>query len=323
MACLFLEVFIERNIMKKIIIVSLAITFALAACGQDVLPKVISGKIDCIEGFQSKYVTSRNIDVWIPEGYSELKKYAVLYMHDGQMLFDPERSWNKQAWDIDDAASELFKSSEAKEFIIVGIWNEGATRHSDYFPQKPYESLSISQKDTVSAQLRRSHIPLKKSFSPQSNNYLKFIVQELKPYIDKTYSVYGDKENTVVMGSSMGGLISIYALCEYPAVFGGAACLSTHWPGTFTLENNPVPDAFLNYLNNNLPTPEQHKIYFDCGDETLDALYPDIQKRVDELMIKKGYTHNNWLTKYFPGENHSENAWAKRVKVPLLFLFSE
>ena len=295
----------------------------LASKAQSTLPKVSSGKIEQIENFKSKFITSRNIDVWLPEGYDESKKYAVLYMHDGQMLFDAENSWNKQAWEIDDAASKFFNSNAIKEFVVVGIYNGGATRHSDYFPQKPFESLVKSQKDTVNAQLKRSHVSQKESFIPESDNYLKFLVEELKPFIDKTYSVYRNKENTFVMGSSMGGLISMYAICEYPKVFGGAACLSTHWIGTFTLDNNPIPDAFIHYLENNLPNPKQHKIYFDCGDETLDALYPEIQRRVDAVMGENGYDKTNWLTKYFPGENHSENAWSKRVNIPIEFLFTE
>ena len=96
-------------------------------------------------------------------------------------------------------------------------------------------------------------------FTPSSDNYLKFIVEELKPFIDSTYSTLIDKENTFIAGSSMGGLISMYAVCEYPNVFGGAACLSTHWPGTFEVENNPIPEIFYNYLTNNLPKPNQNK----------------------------------------------------------------
>ena len=81
-------------------------------------------------------------------------------------------------------------------------------------------------------------------FKPVSDNYLKFLVTELKPFIDKKYSVYKDMNHTFIAGSSMGGLISMYAICEYPRVFGGAACMSTHWPGIFSAEGNPVPDAF-------------------------------------------------------------------------------
>ena len=121
----------------------------------------------------------------------------------------------------------------------------------------------------------------------------------------------------------MGGLISMYAICEYPDVFGGAGCLSTHWPGIFTAKNNPIPDAFMNYLRNHLPSPKKHKIYFDHGDKALDSLYPALQKRADEVMQQKGFTAKNWITKYFQGEDHSENAWRRRLEIPLLFLLKK
>ncbi len=295
----------------------------LTAKAQNPLPKVVSGTLERVTDFKSTYVTSRNVDIWLPEGYSKSKRYPVLYMHDGQMLYDAESSWNKQAWDIDDVASGLFSSGTIKEFIVVGVWNGGESRHSDYFPQKAFESLTKIEKDTVTAQLQRASIRINGLFSPQSDNYLKFIVNELKPYIDKTYSVYTDRENTFVAGSSMGGLISMYAICEYPKVFGGAACMSTHWVGTFTPENNPVPDVFLDYLKNNLPNPKDHSLYFDCGDRTLDSLYPEIQKKVDLLMTEKGYDETNWMTGFFPGADHSENAWSERLHIPLGFLFKK
>lgn len=135
--------------------------------------------------------------------------------------------------------------------------------------------MTQSEKDTVSAQLQKAK-RIKDIFKPQSDNYLKFVVTELKPFIAKNYSVNKKRENTFIAGNSMGGLISFYAICEYPETFAGAACLSTHWFGTFTLENNPVHDAFIRYLNENLSHPEKYRIYFDCGDWTLDALYTPI-----------------------------------------------
>ena len=289
---------------------------------QNALPKVISGKIERIENFPSKYITPRNIDIWLPKGYTDTLKYAVLYMHDGQMLYDPDQTWNKQAWEVDDTASDLMSENKVRDFIVVGIWNGGETRHPDYFPQKPFEQLTQTEKDTVIAQLQRAG-RTKDIFQPQSDKYLEFIVKELKPYIDRHYAVYTNRESTYIAGSSMGGLISLYALCEYPQVFGGAACLSTHWVGTFTLENNPIPHAFLSYMKNKLPDPELHKLYFDCGDQTLDALYPDIQKSVDEIMTQKGFSKENWMTNYFPGEDHSEQAWKERLHIPLTFLLSK
>jgi len=309
--------------MNRIIIASIYFfSLSIQTLAQNSLPTVVSGKIERIENFHSKYVTSRNIDIWLPEGYSDQKKYSVLYMHDGQMLFDPEHTWNKQVWNIDDVATQLFSNTQIKSFIVVGIWNGGQTRHPDYFPQKPFERLSQTEKDTVSAQLKRTG-RTKDFFKPQSGNYLKFIVNELKPYVDKRYAVYTNRENTFIAGSSMGGLISIYAICEYPKIFGGAACLSTHWVGSFTLEHNPVPGSFIKYLSDNIPNPKNHSIYFDCGDQTLDALYPEIQKKVDSIMVLKGYNKNNWVTKYFPGEDHSEQSWNKRLNIPLEFLFQK
>lgn len=306
----------------KVHLFSICLMVFTTIMAQNPLPKVVSGTLERIENFQSGYVTARNIDIWLPEGYSHTKKYSVLYMHDGQMLFDPDLTWNKQAWNIDDVASELLSNRKTKEFILVGIWNGGPMRHQDYFPQKPFEQLTQKDKDTVIAQLQRVG-RTNEIFMPQSDAYLKFIVNELKPYIDKKYAVYTNRENTYLAGSSMGGLISLYAICEYPEIFGGAACLSTHWVGTFDLENNPIPNAFTHYLSKNLPNQNNHKIYFDCGDQTLDVLYPEIQKKVDSIMVQKGYDSKSWVTKYFPGENHSEEAWNKRLHIPLEFLLND
>ncbi|MBI1783318.1 MAG: alpha/beta hydrolase [Sphingobacteriales bacterium] len=302
-------------------IVPITVLLMLSLAGNAQLPKLASGTLKRFENFSSKYVSARNVDVWLPDGYSKVKKYAVLYMHDGQMLFDSALTWNKQSWDVDDVLTGLKDENVIRDVIVVAIWNT-SSRHTDYFPQKPFDYLSHAEKDTVSARLKQMGAT-KKSFQPQSDNYLKFIVKELKPFIDKNFSTYTNKENTFIMGSSMGGLISMYAICEYPNVFGGAACLSTHWPGTFNMDNNPVPDAFLKYLDGHLPPPKNHKLYFDCGDQTLDAFYPPMQKKADEIIAAKGYTDKNWKTKYFPGENHSEEAWHNRLYIPLVFLLNK
>jgi len=284
------------------------------------LPVPASGKIVRHENFSSVFVTSRHIDVWLPEGYDNKKKYAVLYMHDGQMLYDANTTWNKQEWGVDETLTLLKQNKKMRECIVVGVWNGGPTRHADYFPQKPFESLGANQKELLYTAVRNSGQSVFQGFEINSDNYLRFLVKELKPFIDKTYSTYSDRANTFIAGSSMGGLISMYALCEYPEIFGGAACLSTHWPGIFNMENNPLPDAFISYLKAFLPSEKNHKIYFDTGDQTLDALYPPIQKRVDDVMKARGYTKKHWITKYDPGADHSENSWKKRLDIPLAFL---
>lgn len=276
------------------------------------------GVAELYPNFASTNVQPRNVSIWLPQNYSPKKKYAVLYMHDGQMLFDAKTTFNQSEWGVDECLTQLYREGKIKNTIVVGIWNTNENRHQEYFPQKPYENLSKEDKEKVIQSLKKYGFT--KEFKPDSDNYLKFIVEELKPFIDNTYSTLKDKENTFIAGSSMGGLISMYAVCEYPEVFGGAACLSTHWPGTFEVENNPIPQSFYNYLEKNLPKSNQNKFYFDFGTEELDALYPPLQAKVDEIMTSKGFSKENWTTQKFEGENHSENAWKKRLHIPMEFI---
>ena len=308
----------QKDILVKYIFILLCLVSTFQSSAQ--LPVPSSGKIIRHDSFASQFVTARHVDVWLPQGYSPKKKYAVLYMHDGQMLYDSSLNWNKQEWGVDETITRLMKEKKIKDVIVVGVWNGGKYRHTDYFPQKPFESLTQQERDTLYYAKRTNGALVFQGEKVHSDLYLKFLVTELKPFIDKTYSTKTDRANTFIGGSSMGGLISMYAICEYPDVFGGAACLSTHWPGVFSMDDNPVPAVFMNYLRNHLPSPATHKIYFDYGDATLDALYPPLQKMADEIMKEKGFTASNWITKYFPGEDHSENAWQKRLDIPLLFL---
>ncbi len=281
--------------------------------------EVSSGRVERLENFPSELVPPRTIDIWLPEGYSSQNRYSVLYMHDGQMLYDSTTTWNGQEWQVDEVLGELISRDKIDDVIVVGIYNDGADRHAEYFPQKPFESLEESVQDSLFNLGRSNDQPLFAS-DLRADAYLAFLVKELKPYIDENYATYPDASHTFVAGSSMGGLISIYAICEYPQVFGGAACLSTHWVGTFEVENNPIPSTFITYLAENLPEPGQNKIYFDYGTETLDALYEPFQLQVDSVMKMRGYTATNWSTQKFPGENHSEIAWAKRLHIPVSFL---
>lgn len=306
---------------KKIIFICFLLPAFLYTIGQPP-QQAFTGKIIRHENVFSKFVNARNIDVWLPDGYTPKKKYPVLYMHDGQMLFDATTTWNKLEWGVDEVAGTLIKEKKIRSFIVVGVWNAGNMRHSDYFPQKPFELLTKQQQDSIYKAVRGTNNTVFAA-AINSDNYLKFLVRELKPLIDSVYSTLTDKQNTFIAGSSMGGLISMYAICEYPNVFGGAACLSTHWPGIFTVENNPIPKKFMEYLKKNLPDPSCHMIYFDYGSATLDALYKPYQLQADKIMKEKGYTSKNWITKEFAGEDHSEKAWNKRLHIPLLFLLKK
>ena len=284
------------------------------------VPTPQQGRIVRHENFPSAHVTPRNVDVWLPAQYDPQKKYAVLYMQDGQMLFDSTLTWNKQEWGVDETLSQLMSENKIKDCIVVGVWNGGRSRHAEYFPQKPFESLSASQQEMVYNAYRSNGQSIFFGIPIMSDRYLNFLTQELKPFIDKTYATKTDRSNTFIAGSSMGALISLYAICEYPSIFGGAACLSTHWPGLFTMENNPVPGAFFSYLEQSLPSPTRHRIYFDHGTETLDSMYASLQKSVDLVMSKKGYKSKQWISRSWPGQDHSERSWRGRFALPASFL---
>jgi len=309
--------------MKSVFILTLLVTMmnlSIAQNPESPLPQVSSGTIERLTNFPSQYVSARNVDVWLPDDYTPGKRYAVLYMHDGQMLFDASTTWNGQEWGVDEVAGQLIAEGKIAPTIVVGVWNSDSGRHTDYFPQKPFERLPKTVQDSLLQNARRgTEVPV---FNGRiiSDNYLKFLTLELKPYIDAHFATLPDRDHTFVAGSSMGGLISWYALCEYPEIFGGAACLSTHWPGTFDTVNNPIPEAFVAYLADHLPDPKTHKIYFDYGTHTLDAFYEPCQLQVDEVMQRKGYDSKNWVTRKFPGASHSEASWKARLDIPLVFL---
>ena len=268
-----------------------------------------AGHIETLPAIASRFVAPRRVDVWLPPGYDAhpSARYPVIYMHDGQNLFDPVTSFGGISWEVDQVMCRLMKDGRIPGAIIVGIWNTALGRFADYMPQKAVAGEVVAHYaggPTISAA------------DLDSDAYLKYLVAELKPAIDRQYRTEPDQAHTFVMGSSMGGLISAYALCEYPAVFGGAACLSTHWPAG--------DGAMIDYLARHLPAPMGHRLYFDYGTATLDAQYGPFQQRMDAVMKAAGYTEgSDWITKKFPGAEHSEKSWRLRVDVPLLFLLAK
>ena len=276
----------------------------------------VQGTLNHYEDFESEFVESRNVDVWLPDGYddSEGKNFSVIYMQDGQNLFNPETSYSGEEWGVDEAITKLVKERKIPGVIVVGIWNT-PKRYQEYMPEKPFNKLS-----------RRTKGKLMKKFGgmPLSDEYLKFMVEELKPFIDSVYRTNSGRENTYLMGSSMGGLISIYALCEYPQIFRGAGCLSTHWIGNHEVEPHEVSDAFVTYLIESLPDAGGHLLYFDYGTATLDSLYQPHQHKIDKVMMDKDYRIGlDWMTKKYDGHEHNEIYWRKRLDVPLMFLLGD
>jgi enterochelin esterase-like enzyme len=281
---------------------------------------VSAGRIVDLGVLKSKYADPRRVVVWLPPSYSKRgPKHAVLYMHDGQNLFDKATAGYGMEWEIDEHLSKLIADKKVRPTIVVGIWNT-PKRLQEYVPSKAFTSLPPEYRDKVRALY---------GGDPLSDGYLKFIVRELRPLIDRRFNVKTDRANTAIMGSSMGSLISLYAIDEYPQIFGLAGMMSTHWPLFMTPEGKSVDQkefevvssAFERYLRPALPDPRTHKLYFDHGTETLDAIYKEYQDRVDAVVAKRGYQRGvNWLTRNYPGQKHNEISWASRVDAPLTFL---
>ena len=295
------------------------IFFLFISCGfysdKNIETIIKSKKYILYENFPSKFVDSRNVEVFLPSGYDTLESCPVLYMFDGQNIFHGKKSWMSNeynhGWQVDDTIDSLNKIGVIPPLIVVGIFNIGDKRASEYMPSKPKNEV---EKRIASADkwIREDY----QKWGISSDQFLKFLVKELKPYIDTNFKTNRGRNSTFLAGASMGGLVSAYAISEYPDIFGGAACISTDWP-----ELNGV---FLEYLKNNLPSPKNHKIYFDFGTKGLDSLYEPYQLIIDTLMIKHGYEENkNWITMKFNGADHNENFWRKRFHYPLKFFFNK
>jgi len=283
---------------------------------------VSAGTIVDLGVLKSKYADPRRVVVWLPPGYSKRgPKYSVLYMHDGQNLFDKATAGYGMEWEIDEHLSKLIADNKVRPTIVVGIWNT-PKRLQEYVPSKAFNGLPAGYRAKVRALY---------GGDPLSDGYLKFIVRELRPMIDRKFNVKTDRANTAIMGSSMGALISLYAIDEYPQIFGAAGMMSTHWPLVINPDGKPVSQedydvvsaTFERYLAPALPSSSTHRLYFDHGTETLDAIYKQYQDRVDTVVAKRGYRQGvNWLTRNYPGQKHNEISWASRVDVPLTFLLA-
>ena len=279
-----------------------------------------AGRLDDLGIVQSKFADPRRVTVWLPSTYRpDGPKHAVLYMHDGQNLFDPETGYGGMEWKVDETLDRLIREGKVRPTIVVGIWNT-PKRLREYVPAKAFRHLPASYMDRVRGLY---------GGEPLSDGYLKFIVEELRPRVEGRYRVHRNRANRAIMGSSMGGLISLYAVNEYPQWFGAAGMVSTHWPLMIPAEGEELSDAdfetvagaFERYLAPALPSPRTHKLYFDHGSETLDAHYARYQQRIDRIVAARGYRAGvNWISRNFPGQAHNEVSWASRLEIPLHFL---
>ena len=305
--------------MKKVNII-LLIFFSLSCSKQKKLSivdennHILAERYIVYNNFPSKYVIPRDIEIWLPKQYNIVQSLPVLYMFDGESIFHGRKGWiggqYDHGWQVDETLDSLFVAGLTPPIIVVGIFNTGIRRASEYMPAQP--------KKFIQARIKLADDWIKKGYNDYgitSDPFLKFIVEELKPFVDNNYKTQKNRQSTYLAGSSMGGLISAYAICEYPEIFGGAACLSTHWPA--------LDGVFIEYLKKNIPDPNFNKFYFDFGTLGLDSKYEPYQLIVDSIMIANGYEKNvNWVTKKFVNEDHNGDFWRKRFHHPIKFLLS-
>lgn len=294
---------------------ALLIAVAIATVPAQAAPRLVRHA-----AFQSAQVSARDVTVWLPDGYREDgPPLPVIYMQDGQNLHEGSRAFGGQSWGVGDTAARLIREGKIPPVIIVGIDNS-ATRGRDYLPQRVYDLLPEAS---------RTMIRDGWGGTPQSDAYLKFLVQELKPFIDRHYRTRTDRASTFVMGSSMGGLISLYAQVQYPEVFGGSASLSMHW----LLGNSgaPLPEAplytrqvlraFETWIALAHLSPNRHRIYVDRGTETLDARYTPYTAPFEAFMRRAGWG-GSFTSRIYPDTDHSEKSWSARLADPLTFLLA-
>lgn len=245
------------------------------------------------EKFRSRFLPSdHTILVYRPPGYRDdrTRRYPVLYMHDGQNVFDKVTSATGQEWCLDETAQRLIEAGAIEPLLIVGVYNAGEKRIDEYTPS-PDE---------------------KKKMGGQADGYARMLVQEIKPFIDRRYRTLRSAPNTGLGGSSLGGLLTMHLGLRFPTVFSRLAVLS---PSIWWNERAIISEV--NALQAKLPL----RIWLDAGTNEGNDVLSDVRLLKDAL-LKKGWAEGQDLA-YMEAEGggHNEQSWAARVENVLRFLF--
>ena len=259
---------------------------------------------------ESKHIAPTKVTVWLPPGYDSSKqRYGVVYMNDGQNLFDPKRSGYNKVWAADKSALRLIASGRVRPFVIIGIDHPGEDRYRQYFPAPMLELVTADMRAEL---VKFSNGPI------TADNYLDFLVRELKPLIDQRFRTRTGPKHTGIVGSSMGGLVSLYAVTARPEIFGLAGCVSTHLPLAgpewSEVQRSGIFNAWRQYARLHLGKPKGRRIWFDHGTETLDAFYRPYQQVFDAALVANGWRKGrDFSSRVYEGTPHEENAWAARL----------
>ena len=249
-----------------------------------------SGTLQKVNGFASPQLgNSRTLAIWLPPSYAQnpLKRYPVLYMHDGQNLFEASSSFGGVEWRVDETATDLMNRGVMDEVIVVGVYNTGANRIYEYTPccDPDYGGGG-------------------------ADLYEAFLLQTVKPYVDRTYRTLPASRNTALMGSSLGGLVSFYIGRRHPEVFGKLGGMSSSFWWNDSMLTRQVEAA-----TQKVPV----QIYIDAGTNS-DGLADTTRMR--DALAADGYVQGVDLDYYVAqGGSHSEASWAARLSIPLSWLF--
>ena len=247
----------------------------------------VTGTVNYHRDLSDGILAQRDLIVWLPESYATNsdKHYPVLYMHDGQNVFDPITAYTGYDWQADETATRLIREGRIRDIIIVGIYNTN-DRLEEY------------------------------SASPLGEAYRRFVVETVKPLIDSNYRTLPGRVDTATIGSSMGGLVSFLLAWHHPDIFGMASCLSP----SFIFRKN---QAIRQIKKSALPA-QPLKIFMDCGGIGGERLLHRGCKRVLRTLRFKGFmAHHTIYFSYFRNHRHAEQDWAKRLENHLELLFGE
>ncbi len=252
----------------------------------------------------------QRLSIWLPPGYDTgTGRYPVLYMHDGHNLFDLKNSNFNKIWAADKAMRLVMARGMVEPHIIIGIWAPGGDRYRQYLPRSAYDAAPPALKAQMDAAGGGEII---------SDRYLAWIAGPLKSWVDASFRTRTGRDDTAIVGSSMGGLMSCYAFLERPDVFGRAGCVSSHWPAVdpraVAGADSGVAQMWDGWLAARLGQPTGRRVWMDHGTATLDQFYAPYQQVIDARFAKAGWQKGrDFESRVYDGAEHEENAWAARL----------
>ena len=254
------------------------------------------GRLRLHSRFPSSYLsTPRDIIVYLPPGYDAAAKYPAFYLQDGQNLFDPATAFNGQDWKADIVADELIMSGAIEPILMVGVYNTGVRRVSEYTP-------------TRDARVRKGG---------KGGRYAQMLARELKPFIEREYAAKRAAADTAVGGSSLGALASLEAGLLYPRVFGKLAVMS---PSVWWDQRSIIK------MVRAFKASARPRIWLDTGTEEGESAQQSLEdtRALRDVMVEKGWRDGVDLNyAEFTGAGHNEMAWGGRFGEVLRYFFAK